>query len=250
MLVGVDVISNSVARFGIAAGYSQTRLKTNGAADTGRSDAYHVGVYGSFNSSGWFAQGVGQVAIFDQSLSRLGISGAQGAAVVPAGDSSFRGSAFEVDARFGHAFLIAGGATVAPYAAATARWQEAGAFRETGAGVFSLDAQPNSQHQFAFGPGVRVSSAPMALNSATLRVAADIAYARLTGDLRHDTNVTLLGRQIQGRTAAIGRDVLRVGGQLSLASQDEKFSGFIGYNGSFQQKAVSHVMSAGVNVRF
>lgn len=250
MLVGVDVISNSVARFGIAGGYSQTRLKTNGAADTGRSGAYHAGVYGSFNSNGWFAQGVGQVAIFDQTLHRLGISGAQGAAIVPAGRSSFRGSAFEADARFGYAFLIAGGATVAPYAAATARWQETSAFQETGAGVFSLDAPQSSQRQFAFGPGVRVSSAPMVIQSATLRVAADIAYARLTGDLRHDTNVTLLGRQIQGRTAAIGRDVLRIGGQLSLASQDEKLSGFIGYNGSFQQKAVSHVMSAGLNVRF
>ncbi len=236
VLAGVDLISNSVASFGIAGGYSQTRLNTHGTADTGLSHAYHVGVYGSFNSNGWFAQGVGQVAIFDQSLSRLAVSGAQGTSSVPAGRSSFQASAFEADARFGYAFPLAGGATIAPYAAATALWQATDGFRETepasSASTFPRTRSTSSRSVLVFA----CLSAPMALNSATLRVAADIAYARLTGDLRHDVNVTMLGSQIQGRTVAIGRDALRIGGQLSLTSQDERFSGFIGYNGSFQQK--------------
>jgi len=86
------------------------------------------------------------------------------------------------------------------------------------------------------------------MQEATLRVEADIAYARLTGDLRHKTNVTLLGRQIQGRTAEVGRDVLRVGGQLNVTGKDEKLSGFVGYSGSFQQRAVSHSVSAGLRI--
>lgn len=85
---------------------------------------------------------------------------------------------------------------------------------------------------------------------ATLRVEADIAYARLAGDVQNRTNVTLLGRRIEGRTAEIGRDVLRVGGQLNVISEDEKLTGFVGYSGSLQNRAQSHSLSAGLRVSF
>ena len=89
VLIGVDIVSDAVVRFGIAGGYSHTRLSTRGSADSGRSDAFHVGLYGSFNSDGWYMQGNGQVAFFEQSLTRHEIAGAQGTSSTPVGRSLF-----------------------------------------------------------------------------------------------------------------------------------------------------------------
>lgn len=169
---------------------------------------------------------------------------------MPVGRSSFRGKAFEADGRFGYAFELGNGATLSPYAAITARWQRADSAREIGAGIFSLDLPSNALSQFAFGPGLRWSSAPIAMDGATLRFEADIAYARLTGDLQNKTSVSLLRRQIQGRTAEIGRDVLRVGGRVNVIGEDEAVSGFIGYNGAFQHRAIAHSVSAGLRLAF
>lgn len=139
ILIGADLVSDAKSRFGIAGGYSQTRLSTRGSADSGKANAVHVGLYGSFNSDGWFAQGSGQVAFFDQSLTRHEISGAEGTSRIPVGRSSFRGTAFEADARSGYDFELGGGATLSPYATFNARWQQANSFREAGAGIFSLN---------------------------------------------------------------------------------------------------------------
>jgi len=249
-LLGLDLVDNDVGRFGIAGGYTHTRLSTRGAADSAKSDAFHAGVYGSFNTEGWFGQGTGMVAFFDQTLTRHEISGAQGTSRTPIGRSSFRGTAFEADARFGHAFELDGGATLSPYLAINARWQQTNSFREVGAGIFSLDVPSNSLSQFAFGPGLRWSSAPIEMEQATLRFEADIAYARMTGDLRNKTNVALLGRTIEGSTVEVGRDVLHFGSQVNVTGSDERLSGFVGYNGSLQRKSVSHSVSAGLRVNF
>lgn len=249
-LVGIDLLDHTLGRFGIAGGYTHTRLSTRGAADSGTSDAFHAGIYGSFNVEGWFGQGSGLVGFFDQTLTRHEISGAQGTSRTPIGRSSFRGTAFEADARLGHTYELGGGATLSPYAAINARWQQTNSFREVGAGIFSLNVPSSSMNQFAFGPGLRWSSAPIEMKHATLRFETDIAYARMTGDLRNKTDVSLLGRRIEGSTAEIGRDVLHFGGQLKISGDDEQFSGFVGYNGSLQKRTVSHSVSAGLRINF
>lgn len=250
VLAGVDLVDDAFLRFGIAGGYTQTRLSTRGSADGGKSDAFHVGLYGSFVSDAWFVQASGQVAFFDQSITRHEIAGARGTSRTPIGRSTFRGTAFEADARFGYAVELGNVGVLSPYLAARALWQRANGFRETGAGIFGLDVPSNAQTRIALGPGLRWTSAPIALQGASLRVEADIAYARLVGDVSHQTDVGLLGRRIGGRTAEIGRDVLRVGGRLNVTGDDDTLSGFIGYDGTFQQRAVSHGVSAGVSVRF
>lgn len=249
-LAGADVISTPGIRLGVAGGFTHTRLGTSGASDEAKSNAYHVGLYGSYDYAGWFGQGSAMAAFFKQSLMRKAISGAQGTSQTPSGRTSIGGSALEGDARVGYAFELGQGATLSPFAAFSARWQWTEAFRETGAGIFNLTGPASSQGQFAVGPGVRWASAPIPLQGATLRVEADLAYARQMGDLRHKTDVTLLGREIEGRTAEIGPDLLSVGGQLNLTSENELISGFIGYNGGFQQRAVSHGVTTGVRVNF
>jgi len=249
-LVGIDLFNDSFSRFGIAGGYTQTRLSTPGAADSGKSDALHAGIYGSFETDGWFGQGSGLLAFSKQAVTRREIYGAHQTSRIPVGRSSFRGMALEASARFGYGFEMGRGATLSPYAALTARWQRTDSFRESGAGIFNLDVPSNNLSQLAFGPGLRWSSAPIAVEGATLRLEADIAYARMTGDLRHKTNAALLRRPVNARTAAIGRDTLRVSSQLNLTGDDDAVSGFVGYDGFIQQRAISHSVSAGLNFSF
>lgn len=249
-LVGVDLVNDPRGRLGIAGGYSQTRLNVRSASDHGTSNALHAGVYGSFGADDWFGQGTALLAFYDQTLIRHEISGAHGTSVTPIGRSSFRGVALEADARLGYTLNFAGGASLSPYMTLTSRWQQSDAFRETGAGIFSLDAPLNSLSQVAVGPGFRWLSAPFAMQGSELRLEADLAYARMVGDLRHKTSATLLRRPIEGATAEIGRDLLRVGGRLRMANDEATVSGFVGYDGAIQRRAVSHSVSAGLQLSF
>ncbi|MFN4101009.1 MAG: hypothetical protein ACK4GT_14665, partial [Pararhodobacter sp.] len=136
------------------------------------------------------------------------------------------------------------------YGALNARWQHTNSFIERGAGIFSVHGSSSSQRQFDFGPGLHWASAPIPVDRATLRIETDIAYARFVGDRQNRTGVTLLGRGIEGSTAALGRDVLRIGGQLTITGRDQNLSGFVGYQGAFQRGAVAHNVSAGLRLNF
>ncbi|MGP9819856.1 S8 family peptidase [Salinarimonas sp. NSM] len=252
LMVGLDLVDRTDLRFGIAGGFARTDLDVKGSADGGEADSVHVGLYGSSTFGAWSLQGTAQLAFIDQTLTRRDIAGAAGTARAPIGRSSTDTTAFEGDVRLGYTFEVADGAQVTPYAAFAARWQESDAFQETGAGIFALRGPSQSAEQLSFGPGVRFASAPLALGAggATLRLEADVAYERLTGDLAHETEVTLLGRRITGRTMEVGADRLRVGGALRLAAPGDRLSGFVAYDGAFQEEASAHTVSAGVALRF
>lgn len=250
LIFGADLVKDRFATIGVAGGFSYTRLKTSGTADSGRSNAVHLGLYGSIKSDNWFIHGSGQVAFFDQSITRSAISGAQGTSNTFVGLSSFRGTAFEADARVGYSFDLIKRGKVSPYAAFNARYQVASSFQETGAGIFGVSGSSGSQRQFDFGPGLHWASSPIPIQIGTLHIETEIAYARLVGDRRNTTSVLLLGRGIEGNTAEIGRDVLRVSGRLNIVGNQDKVSGFVGYGGSFQKGAESHNVSAGLNIAF
>lgn len=250
VLIGADLVSNTDTLFGVAAGYTNSQLSMSGSADSGRSNAIHAGIYGSFNAQNWFVSGTGQLAFFDQSLARHDIAGAQGTSATPVGHSTIRGTALEADMRIGYSFELGAQATLSPFGAVTARWQEANAFTETGAGIFNVNAPSGNLGQLAFGPGLLWASAPIMLEGMTLRAEADIAYAYLSGDRTHATSVSLLGRSIQGLSADIGRDMLKFGGRLNITGANKAFTGFVGYDGVVQNRANSHTISAGLKLEF
>src|SRR5690606_18444221 len=98
-------------------------------------------------------------------------------------------------------------------------------------------------------PGLRIESAPMQIDKATLRLAGDISYARLGGDIDNATSSILLGRSIEGRSGEPGRDILRVDAEFNLSTSD-RHDWFARYRGSFQQRATSHTLGAGLKVSF
>lgn len=250
LLAGFDLVNDDHLRFGAVGGYSQTHLRFGGAGDDARANALHAGLYGSYRSDGWLLQGTGLLAFFDQSLTRRDIVGAWGTSGTPVGRSDARGTALEADLQIGHAFDLADGSTFTPFMSVTGRSQWTGAFRETGAGIFNLESPAQRRSEFGFGPGLGWQSAPLIVGDATLRLQADIAYTRLFGDRDHPTTVALLGRRIESRTAMTGPDLLRFGGQLSFANEDEPLSGYIGYDGTVQTRGTSHAVSAGMRINF
>lgn len=250
IMVGADILNETTRQFGIAAAYTGTRLTSPSVADRSDADALHLAIYGALRSEGWFAEGTGQAAFFNQMLTRHEIGGAAGTSGNPVGQSTLGGTGFEIDARAGRDIALENGMTLSPHVALTARWQAVNAARETGAGIFGLTLPATQYGQVDVGPGLRWASAPMAMGASTVRIAADITYARSLGDTDHGTETLLLGRRIEGRTAAIGRDVLRIGAQIDVAADGGRVGGFAGYGGSFRQRAASHTLAAGVRVNF
>lgn len=250
LLAGADLIVNDTTLFGIAGGYTNTRLTSGGATDEGSADTFHLGLYGEWNNaSGWFVQGTAQAAIFGQSLTRRAIAGA-GGAVTPVGNLRLTGTGLEADIRAGREFALANAMTISPFVGATMRWQNTGAATETGAGIFGLTVPAAAYQQFEFGPGLRWASAPIRTERSTLQLKADVAYSRLAGDATYGTRVELLGRPINARSASIGRDIVRVGAHVNVTSLSGKYTGFAGYNGAFQRNATAHTFAAGLRASF
>lgn len=249
LVIGADILNSDDARFGLALGYTNTRLESDKVADRGNANAFHLGAYGGWEHGGWFVKGTGQAAFFNQSIERHAIAGASGISFDPVGRSRLSGTGLDLSAQAGHQFDVSGRFTISPYLAFGARWQNTNATSETDAGIFGLTLPAATYGQFEAGPGLRIESAPIQFDKATLRLAGDISYARLGGDTNNATSSTLLGRSIEGRSAEPGRDILRVEAELNLSTSD-RHDWFAHYRGSFQQRATSHSLGVGLKVSF
>lgn len=248
--VGSDVIAREDARVGIAAGYSRSDMKTSTSLDGGRTDAMHFGLYATREWDGWVLEGSGQMALMDQYLSRNEISGAAGTSRSPVGHSSFRTDGLEAAISFARRLEHASGWSIAPYASLKWRWQKSDAFHEADAQVFSLSVTRNTLYQLEPGVGLSWTSAASQAGAGSWWVASKVGYSRLSGDIDHAFQVSLLGRPILGETAELGRDILTFGAQLHMATLSRGASGFLGYRGKLQDNAREHVFMAGVDVKF
>ena len=249
LVIGADFVRNHQARFGLALGYTNTRLETRHADDSGSSDAFHLGAYAGWTDRGWFLEGTGQAAIFNQSIERRAIGGAVGVSFAPVGRSNLSGTGFELSAQAGRRLDLSHDVTIAPYLSVATRWQNTGAGYETGAGIFDLSLPAASYGQVEAGAGLRIESSALQVEYGSLRLAGDISYARLSGDLSNATSVTLLGGSIEGQSAALGRDILRLGAELNLATSENR-DWFAHYQGNFQRNANSHALSVGMRISF
>lgn len=249
LVVGADILNGDATRFGVALGYTNTRLESDMVADRGDANAFHLGAYGGWENGSWFVDGTGQAAFFNQSIERHAIAGASGISFDPVGRSRLSGTGLDLSVQAGHQFDASERFTIFPYLSFAARWQNTSEASETGAGIFSLALPAATYGQFEAGAGLRVETAQMRLDQGTLRMAGDISYARLGGDTNNATSTILLGRSIEGRGGEPGRDILRVGAEFNL-STSEKYDWFALYQGSFQARATSHTLGVGVTMSF
>ncbi|WP_372426292.1 S8 family peptidase [Salinarimonas chemoclinalis] len=249
VLAGVDFAPSAGLRLGVGVGAtrSETEFATGGDAAVG--DARHLFAYAALARGAVFADVIGQVAGFDDTLTRRSIPGL-GTTRAFVGRTDVSGTALDARLRIGARFETAF-AALSPYLHASGSWQRTDAATETGAGILSLTLPEQEHARAAFGPGLRVAFAPLAL-SQTLRLAPelDVAYARRSGDLAPATAVDLLGTRLVARANGVGRDALEVGARLRLEATEARLTGEVAYSGSFDEKAQSHTVTAGVGLRF
>ncbi len=234
---------------GLAGGYTRQNLSAATGGNSGATNGFHLGAYGALERNGWHLEGNAQIAYFDQTLIRRAISGAAGTAVTRVGTSNPQTLAGEVDARGGRVFK-AGGGKLMPYLRAAVRAQQTGAYSETGAGIFSLSVAQSSSLQAEVGLGVRAETTLATTENHTVVAAADLAYSYLAGDRTPSAKAMLLGRSITSSAATVGAHIADLGGELSLRSNDGRFSASLSYRGRFQQNASRHAGGAMLRVAF
>ena len=97
---------------------------------------------------------------------------------------------------------------------------------------------------------MRAQAGGFVLSGYNVLPSVDLAYGRLGGDVAFPVGLELLGTPIAAYAADIGRDVLRVGAALNAVSFDAMTSGYLAYDGRFQERAQNNSFTGGVVVRF
>ncbi|WP_169728788.1 S8 family peptidase [Salinarimonas rosea] len=249
VLAGVELAAMPALRIGVGVGATRSETDFATGGDAAEGDARHLFAYAALGRGAFFADVIGQVAGFDDTLTRRSIPGL-GTTRAVVGRTDVSGTAVDARLRVGARFETAF-AGLSPYVHASGSWQRTDAAAETGAGILSLTLPSQEHARAAFGPGLRVAFSPLAL-SETLRLAPelDVAYARRSGDLEPATAADLLGTRIVARANGVGRDALEVGARLRIEATDARLTGEIAYSGAFDEKAQSHTVTAGVGLRF
>ncbi|WP_160300142.1 S8 family peptidase [Devosia limi] len=248
---GIDLLQSQNLRLGVAAGFTAASTFATGTDNSATANNLHFGLYGHWAANGWFVDGTGQVARFDQTVTRRTISGATGTSLAPVGVSSFSGFGLEASVRAGHRFEIPGFAAASPYASVIGRGQQLTGASETGAGAFGLDLPSSAYAQMEIGVGLRLETEPVAFDDHELNLALDLSYARLTGDRDLNTSAALHGRAITTTNGHMGEDVLRIGAQLNLNATTQTGVNWFGrYDAQFQNQSASQSLAIGGHFRF
>lgn len=246
---GYELLDDGPWHAGIAIAYTHSDL---GGADNATAEGWHGFAYGTWEQAGWFIDGLVGGNWFDNSYRRSNIAGASGTVLgqqglTGASGNDTRGFAGRLTA--GRVYGL-GAHAVMPYVYASWLHQRTGGASETGADIFSLAVNASTIDQAEGGIGLRAAAGGIVWQAFSIRPSVDVAYARLGGDVAFPVGLELLGTPIAARATDIGRDVLRVGAQLTAVRFDEAVTGFVSYDGRFQEAARNNTFSGGLIVRF
>ncbi|HWK39930.1 MAG TPA: S8 family serine peptidase [Hyphomicrobium sp.] len=246
---GYELLNDGPWHAGIAIAYTKSDL---GGADNASAEGWHGFAYGTWKNDGWFVDGLVGGNWFDNSYRRSNIAGAAGTVLgqqglAGASDNDTRGFAARLTA--GRVYGL-GPHAVMPYVYASWLHQRTGGAAESGADIFSVAVDASTIDQAEGGIGMRAEAGGIVWQAFSIRPSVDVAYARLGGDVAFPVGLELLGTPIAARATDIGRDVLRVGAQLTAVRIDEAVTGFVGYDGRFQEAARNNTFSGGLIVRF
>ena len=237
---------------GAAVSPSPSPSRISAASDDGSAQGWHGFAYATWQENNWFVDGVVGGNWFDNSYRRSNILGTQGTVLAGqglTGSSSNDTGGFAARLTAGHLYEFRDYALM-PYAYASWLYQKTGGISETGADIFSLTGTSNTLDQVEGGIGARAQMSGLVWHAFTILPSVDLGYGRLGGDVAFPVGLELLGTPVAARATDIGRDILRVGAQLEAVRFDDMVSGYLGYDGRFQQKAQNNTFSGGLTVRF
>ena len=246
---GYELIDEGPWRGGLAIAFTQSNL---GGVDDGSAQGWHGFAYATWMENNWFVDGVVGGNWFDNSYRRSNILGTQGTVLAGQGLTGSSGNdtgGFTSRLTAGHLYEFRDVALM-PYGYASWLYQKTGGINEAGADIFSLTGESNTLDQIEGGIGARAQIGSLVWQAFSILPSVDLAYGRLGGDVAFPVALELLGTPVAARATDIGRDVLRVGVQLDVVRFDEMVSGYLGYDGRFQEQARNNSFSGGLTLNF
>jgi subtilase-type serine protease len=239
LAAGIDAELDAGLRLGVAAGYSNSSLRAGPTGNTGTADGVHAGLYGSLPIGLWRLEGSFQAAHYNQHLTRRSVSGASGTSVTPVGVSNPKTLAGEAELRAGRMVETSAG-PVMPFVHVSARSQRTRAFRESGAGIFSLSLPSSTLSQVEAGPGLKAGTTLDISADFDLTASVDASYSYVMGDRNLNAQPALLGRAIAAAAALPGKHALNIGGEASLRDREGALTATVFYRGRFQRNTEGH----------
>ncbi|WP_299818246.1 S8 family serine peptidase [uncultured Roseibium sp.] len=250
VLASMELLRNDTGTLGAALGFTGSRVD----AGSNRADVtgYHLAIFGAYDDESFFADAAAGFSAFRTHQTRKDISGTGGTIL---GASGLTASSESTDlggwlaARAGSSIETRAGA-LRPYLHGRLVHQWMGSYDESGAGVFNLSASADSVTGTTAGIGLNLRPHAADLSFATLHAQLDVAYARAIGPDAYTRDVELLGSQLTGSTAELGRDIALVGAGMELDFKDTGLSSSLGYSGAFRENASSHMVNFKLSLQF
>ncbi|PVB61200.1 S8 family serine peptidase [Labrenzia sp. 011] len=249
-LASMELLRTGTGSLGAALGFTGSRVE----AGSNRADVtgYHLAVFGAYDDERLFADAAAGFSAFRTHQTRKDIAGTNGTVL---GGSGLSASSESTDfggwlaARAGSSFETRAGA-LRPYLHGRLVHQWMGSYTESGAGVFDLSASADNVTGSTAGVGLNMRPHAADFGFATLHARLDIAYARAIGPDEYTREVQLLGSQLTGSTAELGRDIGMLGAGMELDFKDTGLSSSLGYSGAYRENAQSHVLGFKLSLRF
>ncbi|POF32676.1 S8 family peptidase [Roseibium marinum] len=250
VLGSMELLRTDTATLGAALGFTGSRVDAGG----NRADVtgYHLAIFGAYDDQRLFADAAAGFSAFRTHQTRKDISGTNGTIL---GASGLTASSESTDlggwlaARAGSSFETRAGA-LRPYVHGRLVHQWMGSYDESGAGVFNLSASADSTTGTTAGIGLNMRPHAADFSFATLHAQLDVAYARAIGPDQYTREVQLLGSNLTGATAEIGRDIAMVSAGMELDFTDSGLKSSLGYSGAYRENADSHMVSFKLSLRF
>jgi outer membrane autotransporter protein len=137
---------------GIAGGYSNTNISTQGVSSSGTVNSYQGALYGSYNPSAYYLQGLAGYAYNDNTMTRtISFPGVSSTANGSTSSNQFLGAV-----ETGYAFPVAKATSLTPFAGLQGTTANQASFTETGAGTLNLTVDSQTTNSVRSILGVQV----------------------------------------------------------------------------------------------
>lgn len=248
LLGGFDYAIDDRWTAGAAIGFSQNRF----AADNGNKvedTSYHAAPYIAYESDTFFAGATMGASFFSSKTRRVSAPGMADtilgmAGLDIAGDQSDR--ALWATARVGRHFDLES-VDVSPYVFSRVARQHLGAVDETGTSVLTLRAASATNLTGDLGLGMTVRAKPIEWSDILVTPSLNVAYGRRVGTFKR--SVELLGSSITSKIDP-SRNRVELEADLLLTGTSSALEGRVTYQAGVSSDAVSHTVSANLNMKF
>lgn len=248
---GMDLVQRGGLTAGAGIAYSFTSTSENSTANTASGNGFYGFGYADWSNGAWYAKGTAGLGSLRQKHTRRTIPGLSGTAMAldnPEATSATRGTGVFSNVEAGRTYHAAI-ADFTLFGRFFGSSQKMKGFSEDGLEIFGYRVEGERLTSAMAGPGLRVSRS-FAKGDWTISPELELSYARAFGDTASTLNSSLLGRSMEARTAAPGRNVFGVGAKLSFNRPHRGFTASVSYKGSFRKNANQNSVQFGLSFAF